>query len=86
LKLIRYWFQFTSFDKPTPLNLGCGVTAESREEAIRLLEDKVFHGQSLPSVEEVIKNIDISTLDQTHVIPNMESPLIKGVWFPKGCR
>jgi hypothetical protein len=31
---------------------------------------------------EVIEDIDISLLDQNHVIPNMGVVTFKGVWFP----
>jgi len=86
LKLIRYWFRFKPFGKPAPLSLGCGVTAESSAAAISIVQAQVFRGQPLPPVEEVVEDVDVSTLDQKHVLPNMESPLTKGVWFPKGYR
>jgi hypothetical protein len=30
------------------------------------------------------ENLDIRTLDQGHVIPNMKDPTLRGVWFPLG--
>jgi len=80
--LKRFWFKFAPLAQPTPLNLGCGVTALDQEDAIRLLRQKVFLGRTMPKIRQVIENIDISTLDSRHVLPNMGLPHIRGVWYP----
>ena len=81
--LTRYWIQFARFNEPSPLNLGCGVTAESQEDALFLIRTKVLRGTPV-AVGRIIASVDIATLDQAHVIPNMGNPLIRGVWFPLG--
>ena len=30
----------------------------------------------------VIENIDVSTLDGRHVLPNLDNVLVRGVWWP----
>ena len=83
--LKRYWFRFESLPYDV-LNLGCGVTALDLEDAKSLLGQSVFKDRNWPQIVEVIENVDISTLDQGHVVPNMEPPVWRGVWFPKGYR
>lgn len=82
--LRRYWFTFSSIEPYNPLRLGCGVTAYSYEDAISILLQTVFVGQNEPQIDKVVEDIDVSTLDQKHVIPNMDPPVWRGVWFPKG--
>ena len=65
------------------LGLGCGVTAFDREDALRLVTELAFDNEAVPPVKSVIENVDISTLDRGHVIPNMGAPSERGVWFPK---
>lgn len=62
--------------------LGCGVTAFSYEDALDLLQDKVFTEKPIPPVSSVIEDVDVSTLDADHVRPNMGNPLKCGIWFP----
>lgn len=83
--LKRFWFKFSA----PPLgsvNLGCGVTAYDYNDALKLLRDKIFAGREMPIIAEVIEDVDVATLDKNHVIPNMEAPVIRGIWFPKGYR
>jgi hypothetical protein len=82
--LKRFWFKFAPLSHPSPLNLGCGVTALSQSDAIGMLKQTVFLGRTVPHIREVIEDIDVSTLDQRHIIPNMGSPHTRGVWFPLG--
>jgi hypothetical protein len=84
--LTRYWFKFELLPPYHPLRKGCGVTAYTYNDAMKLLMQSLFKDTPMPPVQEVIENIDISTLDQKHIIPNMESPTWRGVWFPKGYR
>lgn len=79
----RYWIDFKCFERPTPLNLGYGVTAESKEAALELVRRVVFNDESF-EVENIIENVSIADLDQAHVVPNMGNPMIRGIWFPLG--
>jgi hypothetical protein len=82
--LKHFWFRFEKFEKPTPLNLGCGVTAYDHDDATNLLQERVFAGKEPKKILECIENIDVSTLDKKHVLPNMGSIAIRGIWFPQG--
>ena len=81
--LRRYWFTFPKSPEPTPLTLGCGVTAYDDDDAMDILREYVFNGVQ-PSVAEVIVDVDVSTLDKSHVLPNMGATVVRGVWFPLG--
>lgn len=86
-KLIRYWFKFdikTAFDYPPGIGHGCGITAYSLDDALIIMDEKIFNSIKRPPLKVIKENIDISTLDQGHVIPNMKHPLARGVWFPLG--
>ena len=82
--LKRFWVRFDMFDHPTPLNLGCGITAYDIEDVYRILGNKVFYGSEIPNVKEIIEDVDISNMDQGHVSSNMGNHFIRGVWFPLG--
>jgi hypothetical protein len=85
-RLTRYWLKFKGSlpDLPPGLVLGCGVTAFDYADAISIVQQKVFKGKELPEIKTKIENIDISTLDKGHVLPNMKDPTLRGVWFPGG--
>ena len=85
--LIRYWFRFASIPGmrlPIGVAQGCGVSAFNYEDALSLLKVKVFDGNDLPPTEEVIENIDVSTLDNKQIIPNIGNVRMRGIWFPLG--
>ena len=85
--LRRYWFEFiftTPFPNPPGTGLGCGVTAHSQEDAIKILDEKIFTKIKRPEFSNVIEDVDIQTLDHGHVISNMGVPIYRGVWFPLG--
>ena len=84
MELRRFWFRFESLPKFTSLQLGCGVTARDYEDALSILGETVFSRQTIPPIQNVIEDVDIGSLDQGHVVPNMEPPIFRGVWFPKG--
>ncbi len=81
--LKRFWFTFSSLPRLSALNLGCGITAYSYEDAVRLLRERVFGGDE-PSIATVEENVDVSKLDQKHVVPNMGVVVTRGIWFPLG--
>lgn len=85
--LHRYWLRFDLQDpRPSVLRVGCGVTAFSREDALSLVRQEVFGGAALPPVVEIVEDVDVSALDAGHILPNMEEPVSRGVWFPMGYR
>jgi hypothetical protein len=80
--LTRYWFTFRRLARPTLLSLGCGITAYDLADAHRMLREKVFPIAGEQPIDDVIENIDVSTLEEKHVRPNMGNPVVRGVWFP----
>jgi hypothetical protein len=86
MKLRRYWFEFDA-PKEHPhaaeIVMGCGVTAYHEDDAVVLLRQQMFEGDPLPPIRRVIEDIDVSTLDENHIRPNMGVPVWRGVWFPR---
>lgn len=83
----RFWFEFeidSAFNFPPGIGVGCGITAFNYDDAIKILDEKIFGTMRRPPFKRVIEDVDISTLDQGHVIPNMKPPIYLGVWFPLG--
>jgi hypothetical protein len=62
-----------------PGHPGFGVTAFSVEDARFLLEAE---GVLIDPNTEVIVDVDVSTLDAEHVLPNAGPSCFRGVWFP----
>jgi hypothetical protein len=58
----RYWLKFARLTRPHPLNLGCGVTAWTLDDALHLVRS-AFPDLSLGAPIAVMENIDVSTLD-----------------------
>jgi hypothetical protein len=73
--LHRYWFQ-------TAIGFGFGVTAFSVEDAEHLLVHTVPGSYHDADVLNIIEDVDIRSLDQNQVVPNMGPPNLRGVWFP----
>lgn len=86
MSLRRYWLTFDGAADSLPIGiaLGCGITATDAAAARQLVEERVFHGQELPLILEFIEDVDIATLDEDHVLPNLGNPLVAGIWFPLG--
>jgi hypothetical protein len=38
-------------------------------------------GAAVPQPARVVEDVDVSTLDAGHVLPNMRAPNERGVWF-----
>ena len=86
MSLHRYWFSLGNPPKYSSLGFGCGITAFNHQDAVEILNSKVFaklEGQA-PTIDSVIEDVDVNGLDQGHVIPNMGMVLVRGVWFPLG--
>ena len=76
--LRRFWY-------PVPGHLGIGVTAPAEAEARTLAERvRVECWPDTAPLGEVVSDVDIRTLDQSHVVPNMEPTVWAGVWYPRG--
>ena len=74
-ELRRYWFESSR-------NLGVGVTAYSLSDAKIILNSAIRRQQVDVEIINTIENVNIQDLDQGHVIPNMNPPNFRGVWFP----
>lgn len=81
-RLRRYWFRFLSLPPHNPLQLGCGVTAY--DDAMTLLKERIFSSEAVPAIASVVEDIDVSTLDPGHVLPNIGLVTVRGIWFPLG--
>ncbi len=80
--MTRFWFNFVRINQPHPINLGCGVTAFSADDAMLLIR-AAFPNLALGSPINVTVNIDVSTLDAGHVLPNLGNPIVRGIWWPR---
>ncbi|MBS0265719.1 MAG: hypothetical protein JSS02_27555 [Planctomycetes bacterium] len=86
-RLRRFWFTFDlTISDPHPAGtlLGCGVTALSLEDATEVIRKTVFGDMTMPKIRSIVEDVDVSTLDAKHVLPNMRVPQVQGVWFPLG--
>jgi hypothetical protein len=82
--LKRYWLILSPDDKFGPRNLG--VTAFSSGQAISLLKEALTnmgatYSKDVIDKAEIVENIDVRTLDQNHVLPNIGVVSRQGVWF-----
>jgi hypothetical protein len=77
MQLIRYWFEFEGH------GFGYGVKAIDRDDALKILRATAFEGE-LPPISREVENVDLSTLDADHVLPNAWAPTWRGIWFPGG--
>lgn len=83
MRLRRYWIEFSgeaSFS--LGFRPGCGVTAFDRDDAITLVREG-FGERDLPTPSRIVEDVDVRTLDQGHVIPNMGDVTRRGIWFPR---
>lgn len=89
-ELHRFWLRFNispgelgQYSSYAGLWLGCGVTAYSLDDAKSVLTQMIFREDPLPEIEEVVEDVDVGSLDQGRVVPNMGPPNERGVWFPR---
>ena len=80
--LHRFWLTVADDGNTSPV--GYGVTAFDEADALDILGRVVFAGRFLPNVLEVRADVDVRDLDRGHVVPNMNPPNWRGVWYPKG--
>lgn len=69
---------------PAGTLLGVGITAHDVQDALLLLETRVCAAGPCPAVASIEEDVDIRTLDEHHVLPNIGNVLRRGVWFPPG--
>lgn len=74
--LRRFWFSI-------PGHLGIGVTAYDSVEAIELASTRSRELNWAFAPSQMTEDVDISTLDQNHVVANMSSPSVRGAWYPR---
>lgn len=79
----RFWIEFEESIPYSPLSIGCGITANNYDDAISLLRDRVLKGRDI-KIRTIVADIDVSSLDAGHVLPNMGNVMVRGVWFPMG--
>ncbi len=85
MNLIRFWFNFEKSNPlPPGLHLGCGVTAYNYDDALHILKSKIFKNNYEMTIKDYIEDIDIRTLDNNHIVPNILPPNNRGVWYPMG--
>lgn len=86
MTLRRFWFRFasTATGLPPGLRWGCGVTAYDYDDAVSIIRTTIFGGGLLPPLGDVKEDVDVSQLDNGHVLPNMLPPSNRGIWFPMG--
>ena len=80
--LHRYWLKFKPFSQPTSISLGCGIAAENIAAALAIFREQILPSEPNCQIDQIIEDVDIRTLDEGHVRPNMEVPVWRGVWFP----
>ncbi len=74
--LRRFWFALSA-------GPGIGVTAGSEAEARALAEAARARYAPEAAITGVTPDVDVSTLDATHVVPNAGPVVVRGVWFPR---
>jgi hypothetical protein len=83
--LRRFWIRLSE-DGVNPSRRGYGVTAFDESDALAILRHLVFQddAETMPEVVELVPDVNVRDLDQGHVVPNMNPPNWRGIWFPKG--
>lgn len=79
--LRRFWIRLADDELPVGFRLGCGVTAYNRDDAFALLLKFWSAKHSGPVITDVSEDVDLTTLDEKHVLPNIGDVTRRGVWF-----
>ena len=74
-ELRRFWFSLSR-------GFGIGVTAASPAEARELAEDVRLRFHPNARITGEIVDVDVSSLDANHVLPNVGFVVAYGVWYP----
>ena len=81
----KFWFEFNlKIDDPHPPGtlMGCGITAHNLEDA-KIILNEVFKGYPAPIILTIKEDVDLRSLDERHVLPNIGPVIYRGVWFPR---
>jgi hypothetical protein len=70
-----YWFSIQP-------GMGYGVTAESVDEAEKLLASFNYPCPG-ERIIGVTKGVKLEAVDQNHVVPNSGPMAVRGIWFPR---
>ena len=81
--LRRYWFTFDAQRGSFRVRQGCGVTAMNHGDALALLRQRLA-AEDVEAVRACIEDVDVSTLDVQHILPNIGDVTVRGIWFPIG--
>ncbi|ALN58808.1 hypothetical protein GLE_3463 [Lysobacter enzymogenes] len=81
--MILYWFEFQPNSVPQCLDLGCGITARSQDDALRVLHERVPETRGV-AIRRIVAGVKIDDLDPGHVLPNLGNYAVRGCWFPLG--
>ena len=76
MELRRFWFVLSR-------GLGIAVTAPTETEARELAEAERQRSYSDATFTSVVADVDVSTLDPKHVLPNAGPAAVRGIWFPR---
>jgi hypothetical protein len=76
--LHRYWLVFEG-----SFGGSYGVTAYSYDDALTLLKKCEFKDKDAPKIKKIIEDVEISSLDAGHILPNMGVVTIRGIWYPR---
>ena len=74
--LRRFWF-------PLSKGIGIGVTAASEAAAREIAEATRAEYFPHAIITGVVPDVDVRSLDQHHVVPNMGPVVFAGVWYPQ---
>lgn len=80
-----FWVNFkqeAGNELPIGTWMGCGVTAYDKDDALKMLKEKIFFDWELIPIASIKENISIEDLDQNHVVPNIGNFFMRGIWFP----
>jgi hypothetical protein len=84
-KLVRYWYEFdVASSRAANVSPWVGVTAWTPQDAEELIRHRLFGGGDLPVITEQVEDVDVSGLDENHVLPNMSPSNLRGIWYPRG--
>jgi hypothetical protein len=60
------------------------VTAFCLEDGLQILQQTVFKDTVAPTPTNITADVDVSSLDPTHVVPYINPSNWRGLWFPRG--
>jgi hypothetical protein len=81
--LHRYWIRLKAGEAGAR-EAEFGVTAYTETDALEILRYLAFSPAGVPELVEIVADVDVRSLDQGYVIPNMNPPNWRGIWYPKG--